>query len=99
MTSRKEQILAHSEQYAASRPEWRSKAAFFHREDEAYLQFLIPKNARVLEIGCGIGDTLASLEPSYGVGIDFSPALVDIARKRHTGLTFVVVPRSERQAL
>ncbi len=87
---RKQAILAHSEAYAVSRPEWRGKAAFFHREDEAYLQFLIPKNARVLEIGCGIGDTLASLQPSYGVGIDFSPALVDIARKRHTGLTFVV---------
>lgn len=88
--SRKAQILSHSEEYAASRPEWRSKASFFHREDEAYLRFLIPKNARVLEIGCGIGDTLAALEPAYGVGIDFSPRLIDIARKRHPDLTFVV---------
>lgn len=90
MTHRKEQILAHSEKYAASRPEWRSKAAFFHREDEAYLRFLIPKNARVLEIGCGIGDTLAALEPAYGVGIDFSPALIEVARSRHPELKFVV---------
>jgi len=90
MTHRKEQILAHSEKYAASRPEWRSKAAFFHREDEAYLRFLIPKNARVLEIGCGIGDTLAALEPAYGVGIDFSPALIDVARSRHPEFRFVV---------
>lgn len=90
MTHRKEQILAHSEKYAASRSEWRSKAAFFHREDEAYLRFLIPKNARVLEIGCGIGDTLAALEPAYGVGIDFSPALIDVARSRHPEFRFVV---------
>ncbi len=90
MTHRKEQILAHSEMYAASRPEWRSKAAFFHREDQAYLRFLIPKNARVLETGCGIGDTLAALEPAYGVGIDFSPALIDVARSRHPELKFVV---------
>lgn len=88
--SRKSQILAHSERFAASRAEWRSKAAFFHDEDEAYLRFLIPKNARVLEIGCGIGDTLAALEPAYGVGIDFSPALIDIARSRHPGFAFVV---------
>ncbi len=60
----KQAVLANSESYAVSRPEWRSKAAFFHEEDEAYLRFLIPKNARVLEIGCGIGDTLAALEPA-----------------------------------
>ena len=88
--NRKAQILAHSEEYAASRPDWRKKAEFFHGEDEAYLRFLIPENARVLEIGCGIGDTLAALKPAHGVGIDFSPALVDIARKRHPDLTFVV---------
>lgn len=83
-------ILAHSEKHAASRVEWRRKAMFFHREDETYLRFLIPKNARVLEIGCGIGDTLAALEPSYGVGVDFSPALIDEAKKRHPELTFKV---------
>ena len=88
--TRKAQILAHSEKYAPSRSGWRSKASFFHGEDETYLRFLIPKNARVLEIGCGIGDTLAALEPAHGVGIDFSPALVGIARERHPDLTFVV---------
>lgn len=90
MTHRKEQILAHSEKYAASRPDWRSKAAFFHGEDEAYLRFLIPENARVLEIGCGVGDTLSALKPAYGVGVDFSPSLIDIARSRHPELKFVV---------
>lgn len=99
MTHRKEQILAHSEKYAASRPEWRSKAAFFHREDEAYLRFLIPKNARVLEIGCGIGDTLAALEPAYGVGIDFSPALIEVARSRHPELKFVVGDAEKSETL
>ncbi|HBF56442.1 MAG TPA: glycosyl transferase, partial [Afipia sp.] len=89
-SAHKQAIFAHSEEYAASRPEWRSKASFFHGEDEAYLRFLIPKNARVLEIGCGIGDTLAALKPAHGVGIDFSPALVGIARERHPDLTFVV---------
>ncbi len=89
-SARKREILAHSEKYAASRSEWRHKAAFFHSEDETYLRFLIPKHARVLEIGCGIGDTLAALEPSFGLGIDFSPSLIDEARKRHPGLTFKV---------
>ncbi|MGK3859550.1 class I SAM-dependent methyltransferase, partial [Enterococcus faecium] len=44
----------------------------------------------MLEIGCGIGDTLAALEPSQGVGLDFSPSLIDIARARHPNLKFFV---------
>jgi SAM-dependent methyltransferase len=89
LSGRKAAILAHSEQYAASRTDWRERAAFFHGEDEAYLRFLIPEGARVLEIGCGTGDTLAALKPSYGVGLDFSASMVAAARARHPGLTFI----------
>lgn len=89
MTQRKAAQLAHAEQYAPSRAEWRRKASFLHREDDTYLRFLIPEGARVLEIGCGIGDTLAALKPSSGVGVDFSPAMVEQARVRHPHLTFV----------
>jgi ubiquinone/menaquinone biosynthesis C-methylase UbiE len=89
-TSRKAAILAHSQAYAASRIEFRKRAAYFHREDEAYLRFLIPPGARVLDIGCGIGDTLASLQPSHGVGVDFSQGMIDIARGSHPDLKFYV---------
>lgn len=90
MTGRKAAILAHSEKYAATREDWRRRSAFFHREDEIYLRFLIPKGVRVLEIGCGTGDTLASLSPSHGVGVDFSPGMIEQARKLHPDLTFHV---------
>jgi SAM-dependent methyltransferase len=90
-TSRKAAILAHSQAYAGARAEFRKRASFFHREDEAYLRFLIPEGVRVLDIGCGIGDTLAALKPSHGVGVDFSPALIDIARKMHPELQFHVL--------
>jgi SAM-dependent methyltransferase len=88
MSPRKQAIRDWVERNAAERPAWRSRASFFHREDQAYLRFLIPKQVRVLEIGCGIGDTLAALEPSFGVGIDFSDALIAIARQRHPELNF-----------
>jgi hypothetical protein len=42
----------------------------------------------VLELGCGIGDLLASLEPSVGLGIDFSPAMIAVAQQRHPTLSF-----------
>ena len=90
LSSRKAAILAHSETFAAARGEWRERARFFHTEDETYLRFLIPVGARVLEFGCGFGDTLAALKPSHGVGVDFSPATIAQARARHPGLTFQV---------
>ncbi|WP_284417227.1 MULTISPECIES: glycosyltransferase [unclassified Bradyrhizobium] len=88
-TPRKAAILAHADRFADARAFWRDKAGYFHDEDERYLRFLIPPGSRVLEIGCGIGDTLAALAPSYGVGIDISSKQVAIARDRHPGLTFI----------
>ena len=90
VSDRKAEILNHSEKYAASREAWRQQSAFFHREDEIYLRFLIPAGARVLEIGCGTGDTLAALSPSYGVGLDLSPTMIEQARRLHPSLTFHV---------
>jgi len=45
----------------------------------------VPRGQRVLDIGCGSGDLLAALEPSYGVGIDLSRPAVTSARLRHKG--------------
>jgi SAM-dependent methyltransferase len=89
LSPRKAGILDHADRIATDRVAWRAKNSFFHDEDERYLRFLIPPGSRVLDIGCGIGDTLASLAPSHGVGVDFCRKQIAIARQRHTGLTFV----------
>jgi len=90
MSARKETIRRHIDAEAAKRAQWLKRAAFFHQEDLLYLKFLIPEGARVLELGCGTGDLLAALQPSFGVGVDFSDATIAQARKAHPGLTFLV---------
>src|SRR4029077_16682467 len=90
MLLRKQQILQYAEQHAATRQDWRARAAFYHSEDIAYLRFLIPPGSRVLELGCGAGDTLAALQPSLGVGGDFSPAIIEQARRAPPRLQFHV---------
>lgn len=90
VSSRKREILAHSERVASVRQQFRSRAAFFHAEDLRYLKFLIPEGLRVLEIGCGTGDVLVGLKPSRGVGVDFSPSMVAQAKKLHPDLEFRV---------
>ena len=52
-------------------------------------RFLINPGLRVLEVGCGRGNLLAGLDPAEGVGIDFAPAMIAMARQRHPRLTFI----------
>ena len=88
MSARKRTIYENVERHAAARQQWRRKAAFFHAEDVAYLRFLIPRGSRILDLGCGAGEILAALQPTYGVGIDFSPSLIEQARRAHPNLEF-----------
>ncbi|MGE3334564.1 MAG: glycosyltransferase [Rhodospirillaceae bacterium] len=67
---------------------WAARNPAFHEADTAYLRFLIPEGQRILEIGCGLGDTLAALAPREGVGIDISPVMTARAAARHPNLTF-----------
>lgn len=48
---------------------------------------LVRPGLRVCEVGCGCGDLLAALNPSFGLGLDFVPALLAEARARHPELT------------
>jgi SAM-dependent methyltransferase len=49
----------------------------------------VPPGLRVLELGCGEGDLLAALQPDRGTGVDFSPRMIEQARRRHPQLQFV----------
>ncbi len=87
---RKKRILSLADRLASERHRWIERNRYFYRNDRQYMRFLIPEGVRVLDLGCGIGDLLAALEPSHGVGVDFSSAMVDEARRRYPQLEFHV---------
>jgi len=61
----------------------RGAAATYHRRlREIYGQLITP-GLRVLELGCGAGELLASVEAREGVGIDISPRMIELARTGH----------------
>ncbi len=78
------------ERLAPESDRWEERNWAFHAADRAFLRFLTPVGSSVLEIGCGVGNVLAALKPSRGVGIDISPAMVAHARARHPELEFHV---------
>jgi SAM-dependent methyltransferase len=87
---RKHAIRELADRLAPERDAWIERNRFYHEEDERFLRFLVGPEQRVLDLGCGTGHLLASLNPSRGVGVDFSPAMVDEARRRHPHLEFHV---------
>ncbi|HZU26861.1 MAG TPA: glycosyltransferase [Bryobacteraceae bacterium] len=88
------------EQYSAERRNYWDRVAESLRDGQAPRRYyrnrlsevyrnLIPPDRTVLEIGCGLGDLLASVRPRRGVGIDLSGEMIDRARQRHPELTFL----------
>jgi SAM-dependent methyltransferase len=68
----------------------RNPGRYYHEEIARIYKFIVPPGRRVLELGCGTGDLLAALAPSSGVGIDFSPRMVAVARQRYPELKIVL---------
>lgn len=64
--------------------------AAYREDDRRFMRFLIPAGKRVLELGCGQGKLLATLEPSYGVGVDFGAGTIAKAKQLHPNLHFVL---------
>ncbi len=62
----------------------------YHRLINNYFSFLVPAGSRVLDLGCGPGDVLAAVQPTRGVGVDFSPAMVELAKKANPQFEFHV---------
>lgn len=82
---------------APKRKKWKKRRKYYNKSLEKYFSFLIPTDSRVLEIGCGTGELLHAVKPSYGVGIDFSEEMIRIAKDSFPDLNFKVDDVEELQ--
>ena len=79
----RQQRIAHWDSVARDMDERKGLGGYYHARLRKIYQNAIAPGQRVLELGCGQGDLLAALRPSFGVGIDFSPEMICRAQKRH----------------
>lgn len=70
---------------AEGRARWVEQNRYYAAEVHRLVASLVPPGGRVLEVGCGLGDVLASL-PCTGVGIDISSRMIELAKQRHPAL-------------
>ena len=82
------ELETHFDQMALTHDQWRQKNALYYKEQTQLLKHLIPPGLKVLELGCATGDTLAALNPSEGVGVDFSGQMLEKARLKYPHLRF-----------
>ncbi|HAW50365.1 TPA: glycosyl transferase [bacterium] len=82
--------IAYFDFIAPKRDIWRKKNRYYYQELEKLLKFIIPPNSSILEIGCGTGDFIKYLRPKRGVGIDFSPEMIRIAKEKYPEYEFLI---------
>jgi SAM-dependent methyltransferase len=61
---------------------------YYHSRLQHVYKLNIPEGSRILELGCGTGDLLNSLNPSVGIGIDFSGKMLELAGSKYPDLAF-----------
>ena len=90
LSERKSRIRELADRLAPERNSWIQRNAYFYEQDYRYMRFLVPEGLRVLDLGCGTGRLLAELKPSYGVGVDISRKMIEIAAHDYPDLQFKV---------
>lgn len=84
-----EEVTAHFDTLAKGYDEGKKRNNTYYLALIKILQECIPKNRRVLEIGCGTGDILTSLMPTCGVGIDTSSKMIEKCELKYPEGTWI----------
>lgn len=87
--------MAHWDRVSKSKEDEKRLGAFYQKLLQHYYRSLIPPGMRILELGCCHGDLLASLKPSFGVGIDFSSEMLHVAAQKYPDLRFIMADAHE----
>ncbi len=80
---------SHWQNVARKMTRWSGWGGPYRKRLNQVVKSLVVPGLQILELGCGRGDLLSSLKPSFGVGVDFSTLMVQLARQAHPELHFV----------
>ena len=83
----RDRVYSHFEKIAPDYDLYKSRASYYYYQLRKLLMELLPdaEKISVLEIGCGTGQLLASLNPRRGLGIDISESMITIATSHWAG--------------
>lgn len=62
---------------------------YYYKSLNKFFSYNIFPNSSILEVGCGIGNLVASLPGNDKTGIDISSSMIDIAQKEYPDIHFI----------
>ena len=89
LTSLSDNLRTFYNSIARNRRKYYNRNRFYHRSILKYFSMCIPRNSRILELGCATGDLIGNLHPSQGIGVDISDEMIAIAREKYPSVQFV----------
>ncbi len=92
---RRAAFYRHFEHLAPNVTKYRRRFRYFWNDIARYCNYFIHEGDSVLEIGCADGGLISKLHGSKKTGIDFSPAMIDMAKTRHPEVQFYVQDAEE----
>ncbi|MEK7069450.1 MAG: class I SAM-dependent methyltransferase, partial [Patescibacteria group bacterium] len=81
---KEQDVKKYFDKMAPERDKWKKKSGYYYSYLENFISFIVPENKRVLEIGCGTGDLLFKLKPSFGLGVDISDSMIELAKGKNS---------------
>lgn len=97
--ARKKRIRDFMDRTVLDSERWMEKNHYYYEVHEKYMRFLVPEGLRVLDLGCGTGSLLNALKPAYGVGVDLSEKVIDLAREKFPELEVRVGDIEDRDVI
>lgn len=79
---------------------WLEKNHYYHHRLKKFYRFTIPEGMRVLALQCKNGYLLDAVKPSYGVGVDVDPMVIQEAKEtysRHHFYTGTIADLDEKE--
>lgn len=73
---------------AKERKNKRKKHSYYWNDITFYCNYFAHEDMSVLEVGCGTGELIGNIKGQRRVGIDFSPAMIEQAKKQFPGTEF-----------
>jgi len=81
-------VQKHFDNIAQQYDYFKEKNWYYYKHLKGLYKTLIPEHSNVLEIGCGTGDLISSLNARVPFGIDISGEMVRLAREKHPHILF-----------
>jgi ubiquinone/menaquinone biosynthesis C-methylase UbiE len=89
--ARRNENLSYFEGIAPGQRAYRNKHKYYWNEITQYCDYFAHKDINILEIGCGAGELIGQIKGARKTGIDFSPKMIEEAKKQFPSVDFRVM--------